>query len=681
MDDIPGWVSDFHKVIEKFLIQMLGRPVTVWRDTKTLGGNTQLTEEILESISNTAILVTIISPAYMGSPWCKAERENFLMKATELNMVTVNNKHRIFKVIKTPVDFNQHPPEIRDMLGYAFYQIEEESGRSRELNRMFGKDEERQFLAKAYDLAFDIADLLKEIQHVTAGPGSNALIPTTENGTSDLEVSNGSAISEESNKKAFLAYTSFDLRENRDLIAAEIKRRGYEVVPNGEFPYELNEFKAFIQKNLTEVEFAVQLISNAQGMVPEGGQTSILEIQNQLLSQKCHDSALQRLIWMNQSRSKMTGKTREFVDELHQNPDLHLGADILATSIEQFKSEMELKLKTLNPAKDSAMPNQAKRVTTNANFEEDRIFLGYAAPGMEAERELIYSRLSEWGYKVVPQAPFPEERIEVEVFLRQKLEKCFMAIELIGEHPGIIPANGLANMIEIQHALIALHTQKTGIQRRGWLAADPAKMEVDMSRLFRRLEFVNELLENENQDFVLNWNPGSIEAFLNDLELPKLVAPAPPPTTTIPQLSQEYDLKDKFKRVYLIYERDDRKIARPLRSWLFDFGLEVKTQNLKLEPKLAQIDHLEKIALCDAIVIFYGRGDEYWVETILRDIRDSPDHGRKKPMSLIPLIFLAGEETEEKEDLLTREAEILHGYGTLPYEKLEVHFNGLKHGI
>ncbi len=106
-----GWVSRFHVSLESLLSMRLGGRARIWRDTK-LTGNDIFSDEIVNQFSDTAVLVSIISPRYLKSDWCTKEAREFVEAASETGGVTVGNKARIFKVIKTPVASQEQLPHV-----------------------------------------------------------------------------------------------------------------------------------------------------------------------------------------------------------------------------------------------------------------------------------------------------------------------------------------------------------------------------------------------------------------------------------------------------------------------------------------------------------------------------------------------------------------------------------------
>ena len=116
-----GWITTFHNALEKRLAQQLGERVQIWRDIERLEGNDMFAEKIVSQFSKTAIMISVITPRYIKSEWCIKEVNEFVRVAESNIGVRVNDKLRIFKVIKTPVEINLHPKELQGTLGYNFY--------------------------------------------------------------------------------------------------------------------------------------------------------------------------------------------------------------------------------------------------------------------------------------------------------------------------------------------------------------------------------------------------------------------------------------------------------------------------------------------------------------------------------------------------------------------------------
>ena len=95
-EEQQGWISRFHKTFSVFLSQRLGTQAKIWRDQK-LQGNDIFGSEIVDQFNETALFLSIISPRYIRSPWCKREITEFCKQAESDGSLILNNKSRVFK--------------------------------------------------------------------------------------------------------------------------------------------------------------------------------------------------------------------------------------------------------------------------------------------------------------------------------------------------------------------------------------------------------------------------------------------------------------------------------------------------------------------------------------------------------------------------------------------------------
>ena len=208
-----GWITEFHRALEIRLSQLLGERPNIWRDSR-LDGNHVFSDEIISQFPKVALLVSILTPRYVKSEWCVKEVLEF-KKASDQNIgVEINNKSRIFKVIKTPVELEQHPKVIQGLLGYDFFRIDKDTNRVKEFSKVFGSENQQLYWSRLDDIAHDIADLLKEMK---SSEGTNS---TTK----------------EEGPKVYLAESSFDQKEHRDSIKRWLMDNNYTVLPNHNLP-------------------------------------------------------------------------------------------------------------------------------------------------------------------------------------------------------------------------------------------------------------------------------------------------------------------------------------------------------------------------------------------------------------------------------------------------------------
>jgi len=117
-----GWVDIFHEHLQNFVNVHLGRRTKVWRD-KRLTGAEIFSDEIEQQLRSSAVLVSVISPAYMRSEWCNRELVGFTKAAQDRGSLRVGNLQRVVKVLRLPVERSALPPLLDEVLGAQFYRV------------------------------------------------------------------------------------------------------------------------------------------------------------------------------------------------------------------------------------------------------------------------------------------------------------------------------------------------------------------------------------------------------------------------------------------------------------------------------------------------------------------------------------------------------------------------------
>jgi hypothetical protein len=111
-----------------------------------------------------------------------------------------------------------------------------------------------------------------------------------------------------------------------------------------------------------------------------------------------------------------------------------------------------------------------------------------------------------------------------------------------------------------------------------------------------------------------------------------------------------------------------------VRDYLFEKDSDYEVILPPSEEDSSQVieDHKETLKECDATLIYFGSGNEFWFRSKLMDLRKATAWGRKRPW-LCKGIYLAAPKKEYKDDLKTREAIRLNpaGYEGLAVSALE----------
>jgi TIR domain len=340
-----GWVSQFHESLERALTWSMGHKAAIWRDQK-LSGNDIFAKEIVEQFSKVALLVSVLSPCYMESEWCRREVEEFCKAAEQNGKIVVDNKSRIIKVIKRPPKSQAPLPSfMKEMLGYDFYVYKDDS--PLELDPAWGDDLAQQFNRKIVKLADDIAQLIERLDATALpAPSLSPLKPAI-----------------------YLAQCSRDRKEARDALFSELQLHGYPVFPDK--PLHMDDEESFVsevQGVLTQCSLSIHLVGSSYGAIPDGQrQKSVVVLENELAVAQSKRGHLRRIIWLPDGTVPKSPEQQQFIEALGRDPEAQYGADLITTGIETLKcavhnSLQKLERPELQPAKQACLGSGSKLI-------------------------------------------------------------------------------------------------------------------------------------------------------------------------------------------------------------------------------------------------------------------------------------------------------------------------------
>jgi len=312
-----GWVSQFHHALEVRVDQLRGIKSSVWRDLK-LHGNDCFDDTIIDQLPNVAVLVSVLTPRYVHSDWCTKELDEFCNASIKTGGLRFEDKMRIFKILKTPVPIEEHPLNIRDVLGYEFFVINPDTGRARELNEVFGVDAEREFWVKLDDLAQDLCQLLDQLEY---GKPAELLAANDKN-------------------TVFVASASYDIKEQYDSIRRDLLGQNIRVLPDRPLPLNTDELIPFLRETLAQCQLSIHPIGKQYGVIPEGAERSLIAIQNELAIEREEQGDFSRLVWIPPELEIEDVHQKQFVEALRSDPRIQFGGDLLETPLEDLKTQV-----------------------------------------------------------------------------------------------------------------------------------------------------------------------------------------------------------------------------------------------------------------------------------------------------------------------------------------------------
>jgi hypothetical protein len=328
-----------------------------------------------------------------------------------------------------------------------------------------------------------------------------------------------------------------------------------------------------------------------------------------------------------------SGRPREFSEEYGQEARRKYFARLYDVAYDLSQLLKLMRTHPLAGARPAEAPRSGKTV-----------YLALTASDLQAQREQVRRELVERGHAVLPDSPLPMISEEFEAAVRACLERCDLAIHLVGERYGIVPENASQSIVELQNQLAAAATGKPGYSRLIWLPKGLTPQDP------RQVEFVERLQRDAQAQHGAELIQDVLEK-LKEVMLDKLTPP-PPPVSPVKPDPQRPPL------LYLICDQADDLRVDPLEDFFFDQGAEVSRSRFEGDEAAISQAHRQALQLCDAVLIYYGAASRAWVDVKLMDVLQAPGYGRSAPPKA-QAVALAPPDNRDKQRFRTRTAETI----------------------
>jgi len=264
------------------------------------------------------------------------------------------------------------------------------------------------------------------------------------------------------------------------------------------------------------------------------------------------------------------------------------------------------------------------------------VYLATTTSDVQDERDRIRRELLERGHQVLPDAPLPILSRDVETVVRQCLEKCTIAIHLLGRRYGVTPEDSFESIPALQLRLTAEQPQGPQLQRLIWLAGDGEIADERQRAFVLRVQ----------EDPALHQGAEIIEGNLNLLKKDLIRRLSPPEKK--PKAAAPSKVATGAPKLYLICDAKDEPQVEALEDYLFDQGLEVSLPAFDGADADAAALHQENLRVCDAVLIYYAAAPKAWVDIKLRELLKAAGYGREKPIA-VQAVYIAPPHDHRKE--------------------------------
>ncbi len=278
-----------------------------------------------------------------------------------------------------------------------------------------------------------------------------------------------------------------------------------------------------------------------------------------------------------------------------------------------------------------------------------KIYLAETTFDLNEARDKVRRELQQRGYTVLPnqQLPYNPQYSEV---VRENLADCKLSIHLVGKRYGTIPEGLERSVVELQYSLA--HEQKQNNSEFSYLVWIPKELKTEEAR---HSEFI-QCLQDEPE--LLQTTLEDLKTIIQDRLNPRQ------------QSSEPRIIEDGVTQVYLICDQRDLDIVEPVEEYLWSQEWEVILPMFAGDESEIRQYHQESLRDCDAVLIYYGQGNELWLRTQLRELQKAAGYGRIKPM-LAKAVYVAGPETQQKKRFRTRQATVIKNFEEFSPDALE----------
>lgn len=248
------------------------------------------------------------------------------------------------------------------------------------------------------------------------------------------------------------------------------------------------------------------------------------------------------------------------------------------------------------------------------------VFLAECSRDRRDARECIEAELTCCGYTVLPDRRLPDDEDEHRAAVAELLERCTLSIHLIGEGYGRVPDGDSAeSVVVLQNHLAAERSRQAGLRRVIWLPAETSATQPVQQR------FIDALQQDAALQLGADLVSGDLETLKAAIHAALKKPEAPPDTPTESAAAGA-------PRIHLLCDARDRKDSVPLIKQLRGLGLDVTLPLFAGDAAEVREANRQRVLDCDALILYYGAGDETWRYHQENELRKLQGLDRQRPL-------------------------------------------------
>jgi hypothetical protein len=350
---INQWSSKFCQYLAILMNRITDKKPTILSQDDLQARSKLLGSEKSKIFSETAVFVNIIAPEYVQSKGYVKELEEIYNTVYAKSNKTSSETNRIFKVLISPVDEEYNPEFLMNELCYDFFEINRYSKKAKTFDINEGGENYEKFWSSLVDLAYDIQDALSSL------------------------ISNDTANRDkEEHQYIYIAETSIDQKDNRDVLRRELQHLGYRILPPVQLPNDGNVLPSLISGYLEKAILSVHLMGVYYGDYIKNSKFSIIDIQNQVSKEFIEKSdksgKLVKMIWIPNDLKPTDQRQSLYIKRLIRDEDRQ-NTEIIEAPLEVFKSILDNKLRELKKPEKTIDKNKTKVYLVYEKGQKDKL--------------------------------------------------------------------------------------------------------------------------------------------------------------------------------------------------------------------------------------------------------------------------------------------------------------------
>jgi hypothetical protein len=295
------------------------------------------------------------------------------------------------------------------------------------------------------------------------------------------------------------------------------------------------------------------------------------------------------------------------------------------------------------------------------------VYLAETTSDITNYRDKIKRQLVQRGFTILPARSLPNIASSVEEQVREDLRRCQLSIHMVGEKYGVVPEDGSISVVDLQTQLAAQRgREENTFSRLIWL---PEGLQTADERQKKFLASLKEESALQNGAELLEEVPlDELKNYIIDLLSRREET----------ERQDSLTAKEGVPGIYLLCDQRDLDAVVPLEDYLFEKeGFEVMLKAFEGDAESVFEAHKQKLIDCDAALIYYGNGEDAWLDMQLADLKKSSGYGRQKPFKS-KTVYIVAPETRHKQRYRSHEVEVIKNFGKFSPQSLTGFVNRLK---